>query len=148
MTGKSIRSRILIAVGALVVIAGLAVGGWSLWLYIGHHDPGSAYLRRIWNICLNINEYYRDFGTVPGYGDRSISDALRGENPENKQYLMDHVFNEDGLLLDHGSQPVKIDILARVRSAGPNHEFGDEDDLSIAIVLDKNDTKPVMLDRD
>jgi hypothetical protein len=148
MTGKSIGSRILIVAGSIVALAGLSFGVWSLWLNYRHHAPGSAYLSSIWGICVTINDYYRDFGTVPGYDDRSISDALRGENPESKRYLMDHVFNEDGLLLDHGSQPVKIDILARVRSAGPNHEFGDEDDLSIAIVLDKNDTKPVMLDRD
>lgn len=92
--------------------------------------------RTIWSIAQAIRSHRSEFGSYPpGDTPKNIADSLLGKNPKQMIFLESsskHGFtNAQGELVDPWDtlyQFTFTDDQFEIRSAGPNRQFGDQDD--------------------
>ena len=89
-----------------------------------------------------LNEFHSENDAYPDGSDAEVTAALLGENPTQKSYLRSefhHFLNANGQVLDPWKNRFRFDKQPdggfKLRSAGPNRTFEDEDDLTSADAL-------------
>jgi type II secretory pathway pseudopilin PulG len=92
-----------------------------------------------------IDAYTAETGSPPQGDHEQIVRVLMGENPKNRNFfprdlraLSSDFLNEDGRLVDAWRNPLQIqpmpDGSIQVLSAGPDGKFGNEDDVTSALL--------------
>jgi len=98
-------------------------------------------------IEITLEEYKSDQGNYPESVENSaVTDALHfGKNPREKVYLP-NAYVKDGEFVDFWKNPLRIEYpepkdgteaKPKVSSAGPNGEFGDDDDITSQLIKDE-----------
>ena len=84
-----------------------------------------------------LAEYRQEHAALPEGREPEVIAALLGQNPKQKSYLRPdfrQFLDEHGEILDSWKQPFRFDRASdggiKLRSAGPNGLFDDEDDVT------------------
>jgi hypothetical protein len=89
---------------------------------------------KIVELLSALKEYKSVYGAYPEGEGTLILKKLLGENQRQKVFLDPSSVNTNGDYSDPWGNPFKIEVVERTNllftSAGPNHQFGDKDDIS------------------
>jgi hypothetical protein len=138
----SVQTRKLIAAhpflhGIWLLMALLTIAVASISVFPNHVPPGKVPRALVTMSSLEIacKAYQAEYALLPTGDNATITKGLRGANPRNIVfiYLEDRDVNLAGEVIDPWGTPYKFELQdgkpPSIRSAGPDHIFGDEDDL-------------------
>jgi hypothetical protein len=122
-------NKILIAIGAIAVAAGILWAGRA-WNNLQVNARTSKFNEEVDNLFTALQKYKERVGAYPVGGNIEIAKALNGANNKNVIVLMGtkmHL-NDKGEFVDPWTTPLRIyfsDTGVLIRSAGPNRRFDD-----------------------
>lgn len=121
--------KILIAVGVLALIAGVAWASraWSTWQ---SNVRTAKFNEDVENLFVALQKYKEVVGSYPIGGNAEVAKALQGKNPKNAIIIVGrrNELNDKGEFVDPWGTPLRIyfsDSGVLIRSAGPNRRFDD-----------------------
>ena len=120
----------------LILFAAGILLGWLLPLPSRRpHSKFTAAHLEMSNLCAAIAQYHAEFGKYPSGTKAEILKCLLGHNSKKLTLFTVNLkaVNSGGEFMDPWETPYEIQIYDQtnctIRSAGPNHTFGDKDDI-------------------
>ena len=129
---------ISIIAGSIVILAVSVL--YYLFFWPDHQRQGTS--QCLYVIEKAIDEYGADFEdlSAPPSDNGELAAALLGENPRNKEYIgKKTVVLREGKFVDFWKRELRFeeeDGVLRGSSAGPNGDFGDDDDITSQLARD------------
>jgi hypothetical protein len=127
-------------IAATVLSFTATVAGVLMWIFYWPKVQGQNAALIALVVERAATEFHKEIGEFPGGNCAEVADALLGENSKRKNYLRPEFRNfldEAGEVMDSWKRPFRADRQesgsVRLRSAGKNGSFDDEDDVTSAL---------------